>query len=274
MVIHDLVRECEKNLSDNARFEAEQIVMSALGLTRTDLITRGREEADNDAVNAAREMVSRRVSGEPLQYILGECEFMSLPFYTERNVLIPRSDTETLVEQIIKSAEPDAEILDICCGTGCIGISLAHFLNGARVTLLDISEKAVALAQRNIALNGVKNVTVKRFDILTEIPCGRYDIIVSNPPYIETAVIGTLQREVKDFEPHLALDGGSDGLVFYRRITEIAPQMLNENGILAFEIGFNQGDSVKELMEKNFTEVKIIKDLTGNDRVVTGRKRK
>ena len=274
MVIDELVRNAAAQLTDNARFEAEQIVMKALDIDRTQLLINGKKTAGKNDIKAVNEMLSRRKNGEPLQYILGECEFMSLPFYVESGVLIPRADTETLVEEIIKAAKPQMKILDICSGSGCIGISLAHYIKDATVTMLDISDKAMNVSEKNIALNGVQDrVTVKKCDILNEIPQGEYDVIVSNPPYIETAVIDKLQTEVKDYEPRLALDGGGDGLVFYRRITDTAPQMLSENGILAFEIGFDQGKSVSELMKKNFEDIKVTKDLAGNDRVVIGRKR-
>ena len=274
MVIDELVRNAAAQLTDNARFEAEQIVMKALDIDRTQLLINGKKTTGKNDIKAVNEMLSRRKNGEPLQYILGECEFMSLPFYVESGVLIPRADTETLVEEIIKAAKPQMKILDICSGSGCIGISLAHYIKDATVTMLDISDKAMNVSEKNIALNGVQDrVTVKKCDILNEIPQGKYDVIVSNPPYIETAVIDKLQTEVKDYEPRLALDGGGDGLVFYRRITDTAAQMLSENGILAFEIGFDQGKSVSELMEKNFEYIKVTKDLAGNDRVVIGRKR-
>lgn len=273
MVINELVRHTASRLSDNARFEAEQLVMHALKITPTQLITDGKRTVTEAEIDAVNTMVRRRINGEPLQYILGECEFMSLPFYVENGVLIPRADTETLVEEIIKTAKPKAKILDICSGSGCIGISLAHFIDGASVTMLDISDKAIEVAKKNIERNNLSDrVTVKKCDILSDAPDEKYDIIVSNPPYIETAVINNLQTEVKDHEPLLALDGGEDGLAFYKRITDIAPQMLNENGILAFEIGFDQGAAVKTLMKKNFKNIKVIKDLAGNDRVVRGEK--
>ena len=272
MVIDSLVRFAADQLTENARFEAEQIVMSVLKISRTELILNGRSRETTDAeFQAVSEMVERRKNGEPLQYILGECEFMSLMFYTQNGVLIPRPDTETLVETVINSAPNGAEILDLCCGSGCIGISLAHYIPSARVTMTDISDKAIELSNRNIERNGLSDrVNVKKSDILSERIDGKYDVIVSNPPYIETDVIDTLEHTVKDYEPHLALDGGTDGLVFYRRITSLAPEMLRDNGILAFEIGFGQGESVSKLMEKDFTDVRIIKDLGGNDRVVIG----
>lgn len=272
MVISELVRETADFLSSsNARFEAEQLVMTVLDINRTRLITDGAKEVPEQDTNAVREMALRRKNGEPLQYILGSCEFMSLEFHVGKGVLIPRPDTETLVEEVIKNAPQSPEILDICCGSGCIGISLAHFIADARVDMLDISEKAVAASEINIRKNSVTDrVTVKKTDIFTARPKKKYDIIVSNPPYIETAMIDTLQTEVKDYEPREALDGGADGLMFYRRITDIAPHMLNENGLLAFEIGYNQGEAVKEIMKNKFADIRVVKDLAGNDRVVTG----
>ena len=210
---------------------------------------------------------------EPLQYILGECEFMSLDFYVESGVLIPRSDTETLVEAVIEKTDENKnmKILDICTGSGCIGISTAHFRSSAYVDLIDISDKAIEIAKKNIVRNNVQSrVKVQKMDILNEYPSEKYDIVVSNPPYIETEVVDTLQTEVKNHEPRLALDGGKDGLIFYRRITEIAPEILKKGGMLAFEIGYNQGKAVSALMGKNFCDVRIIQDFSKNDRVVTG----
>ncbi len=273
MVIDALVRHAASMLTDNARFEAEQIVTHILGISRTELITNPRRTVTDDEVKRVDETAARRAGGEPLQYILGETEFMSLPFKVNRSTLIPRSDTETLVEHVLEHMNGKAcEILDVGAGTGCIGISLTHYNQNARVTELDISFDALNTARENAEINGVSDRTeFIKADILNEIPDGAYDIIVSNPPYIETAVIGTLQTEVKDYEPISALDGGEDGLTFYRRISEIAPKMLKKGGLLAFEIGFDQGESVKKLMEKNFKDVRIIKDLCGNDRVVSGR---
>ena len=273
MVIDVLVRYVASKLKDNARFEAEQIVTHVLGIGRTELITNPRRAVTDDEVKRVNETAARRAGGEPLQYILGETEFMSLPFKVNRSTLIPRSDTETLVEHVLEHMNGKAcEILDVGAGTGCIGISLAYYNKNARVTELDINADALNTAKENAEINGVLGRTeFIKADILNEIPVGEYDIIVSNPPYIETAVIGTLQTEVKDYEPISALDGGEDGLTFYRRITEIALKMLNKGGLLAFEIGFDQGESVKKLIEKKFKDIRIIKDLCGNDRVVSGR---
>ncbi len=271
MVISELVRECAGKLSENPRFEAELIVMNALGIDRTRLITDGRRSVTEDRLKSVREMLERRINGEPLQYILGETEFMSLPFKTGRGALIPRSDTETLVETVIGRIEWKKKILDICCGSGCIGISAAHYRPEIFADMLDISGEALRLSAQNALLNGVdKRVNIFEMDILKEYPKEKYDAVVSNPPYIETDVVDTLDSVVKDYEPRIALDGGEDGLKFYRRLADILPHILKPGGFAAFEIGFNQGKSVSELMEKYLNNVKIIKDLCGNDRVAAG----
>ena len=274
MVINSLVRFAQDRLTENARYEAEQMVMSALKISRTELVLNGRNTETTDAdFLAVSRMIERRQKGEPLQYILGECGFMSLDFYVEHGVLIPRSDTETLVETVINAADKDKKIkiLDICTGSGCIGISLARFLPCSEVDLVDISDKAIAVAAKNIIRNDVSDrVKIKKLDILNEYPDKQYDIVVSNPPYIETDVIDTLEVKVKDFEPRLALDGGADGLVFYRRIISIADKILNKNGFFAFETGYEQGGAVSALMNEKFTDIRVIQDLNKNDRVVIG----
>lgn len=271
MVISELVRETASRLKDNALFEAELMVMSALKINRTQLVLRGNTGVESGQISAVSDMVKRRLGGEPLQYILGETEFMSLDFYVESGVLIPRSDTETLVEEVLDKISGGAKVLDICAGSGCIGISIAHYKPDVTVDLLDISEKALNVARKNIICNNVGDrVKVIKTDILKEYPNKKYDAAVSNPPYIETEVIETLQTEVKNHEPRLALDGGADGLEFYRRITEIAPEFLDKGGILAFEIGYNQSERVFSLMERSFENIKVIRDLNNNDRVVTG----
>ncbi len=274
MVISEAVRKTASFLKDNARFEAELIVMHVLGISRTELVLGYRKEITETQYGEMIAIAERRADGEPLQYLLGECEFMSLDFYVESGVLIPRSDTEILVETVIAAAKDNAEILDICTGSGCIGISAAHYKENIRADLLDISDTAIAVARKNIERNNVSDrVNIYKTDILNEYPPKKgkkYDIVVSNPPYIETDVIETLQTEVKDHEPRLALDGGHDGLIFYRRIIDISHDFLKKGGMIAFEIGYNQGDALRELMKDKFDEISVTKDLSGNDRVVTG----
>lgn len=274
MVIAELTRKIRAALHENAQHEAECIVCHALNISREQLIINSRRAVTPAECDKALALAARRINGEPLQYILGEAEFMSLGFFVREGVLIPRPDTETLVEYVLDETEDNTEykILDICTGSGCIGISLAHYRKGVIADLIDISADALEVAARNIRRHGAEErVRTHCMDILEEYPKTRYDIIVSNPPYIETEVIDTLQTEVKDYEPRLALDGGADGLMFYRRIIEIAPKLLSKNGLLAFEIGYNQGEAVRSLM-KGFYGVRVIKDLAGNDRVAAGRK--
>ena len=207
------------------------------------------------------ELVSRRKSGEPLQYILGKWEFMGLPFYTRHCALIPRQDTETLCEEALSIG--GKTLLDLCCGTGCIGVSLAK-LGGFEVAFGDISPDCLALARENAALNGVAGSFVLT-DMFGNIS-GSYDMICVNPPYIPTSELASLQAEVKR-EPRLALDGGADGLDFYRRISRDYAAHLNPGGALLMEVGAGQAEDVAEM----FPKAEIIKDICGIKRVVAVR---
>ena len=207
------------------------------------------------------EMVSRRKSGEPLQYILGKWEFMGLPFYTRHCALIPRQDTETLCEEALSIG--GKTLLDLCCGTGCIGVSLAK-LGGFEVAFGDISPDCLALARENAALNGVAGSFVLT-DMFGNIS-GSYDMICVNPPYIPTSELASLQAEVKR-EPRLALDGGADGLDFYRRISRDYAAHLSPGGTLLMEVGAGQAEDVAEM----FPKAEIIKDICGIKRVVAVR---
>ena len=207
------------------------------------------------------ELVSRRKSGEPLQYILGKWEFMGLPFYTRHCALIPRQDTETLCEEALSIG--GKTLLDLCCGTGCIGVSLAK-LGGFEVAFGDISPDCLALARENAALNGVAGSFVLT-DMFGNIS-GSYDMICVNPPYITTSELASLQAEVKR-EPRLALDGGADGLDFYRRISRDYAAHLSPGGTLLMEVGAGQAEDVAEM----FPKAEIIKDICGIKRVVAVR---
>ena len=207
------------------------------------------------------ELVSRRKSGEPLQYILGKWEFMGLPFYTRPCALIPRQDTETLCEEALSIG--GKTLLDLCCGTGCIGVSLAK-LGGFEVAFGDISPDCLALARENAALNGVAGSFVLT-DMFGNIS-GSYDMICVNPPYIPTSELASLQAEVKR-EPRLALDGGADGLNFYRRISRDYAAHLSPGGTLLMEVGAGQAEDVAEM----FPKAEIIKDICGIKRVVAVR---
>lgn len=263
---------------NNPMLEAKLLLAYVLGKDKDKLFFCLNETVEEDKYKEYNRLLEKRKSGYPIQYIIGTQEFMCLEFKTDENVLIPRPDTETLVENVIKIAEEKyygktIRILDLCTGTGAIGISLATYLPLAMVDCVDISDIAVNLARENSVLNRVDDrVEVFKSDLFSEVK-REYDIIVSNPPYIETDVIQTLQTEVAVYEPKLALDGGEDGLDFYKQITKESVDYIKEDGILAFEIGYNQGAVVKALMEIDYYDVEIIKDLGENDRVVLGFKK-
>ena len=216
--------------------------------------------------------VKRLILGEPLQYITGRQEFMKLNFLVTKDVLIPRSDTEILVEKVIKIAEniSNPVILDLCTGSGAIAVSLAKYIKNVHIYAVDISSKAIQIAKKNAELNGVKNnIDFIESNLFDKLKDKKFDIIVSNPPYIETDTIKTLSKEVQK-EPKLALDGGKDGLDFYRKISENGYKFLNRQGYLCLEIGYNQKISVKQILEKKkrYVNIKCIKDLCENDRVI------
>ncbi len=216
--------------------------------------------------------IEKRKSGMPIAYITGEKEFMGLPFYVNEHTLIPRPDTETIVETLIEENPFTSPVItDLCCGSGCIGISLAHYIKNSTVTMWDISEGAVEITQKNIFRHNLTDrVCVQKGDVLKD-TYPKSDIIVSNPPYIADRVTDAL--EVSRFEPSLALKGGEDGLDFYRIMIPKAFDSLNSGGMLAFEIGYDQGDAVKMLMEEYFIDVKIKKDYADNNRMVYGYKK-
>ncbi len=276
MVIKEFLKITTENLrsggNDNPVFEAHLLVRHVMGFSATDLVLSHDKEVDEKYIALLESLIKRRLEGEPLQYILGTQEFMSLEFKVTPDVLIPRADTETLVEYVIdKTKNKGISLLDIGTGTGCIPLSIAFYNKRAFVRGLDISKKATKIAKENAEkLNLLERADFVLCDILSECPKGKYDIITSNPPYIESHIIDGLQTEVRDFEPRLALDGGADGLDFYKRICSIAPKLLEKGGLLAFEIGYNQGKQVSDLMRDDFENVEIIKDLCGNNRVVAG----
>ena len=214
-------------------------------------------------------VLAKRAEHIPLQYITGEQDFMGLPFHVNEAVLIPRQDTETLVEEALKRIRPGMKVLDMCTGSGCILISILKNIVDVEGFGYDISKQAINVAKENAKLNGVIATFEKSdlFDNVTDI----FDVIVSNPPYIETAVIETLMPEVREYEPMQALDGMEDGLFFYQKIVEKAGEFLVDGGWLLFEIGYNQGEAVKAIMlERGFSQVEVKKDYAGLDRVVLG----
>ncbi len=218
-----------------------------------------------------RTFIEQRAARIPLQYLTKTQGFMGLEFSVTPAVLIPRQDTETLVETVLSCTKdkPGAALIDVCTGSGCIAVSLSHYGNFTQVAASDISSDALAVAKKNAADNHAP-VQFFESDLLEQVP-GSFDIIVSNPPYIEDEVIAGLEPEVKDHEPMLALSGGSDGLIFYRRLTETAKDHLNPGGALFVEIGYNQWETVAALFrEHGFSNPTLVHDLVGLDRVVWG----
>ena len=224
------------------RLDAEILLAHVLGIPREKLLFMYNSTVAPSCAAAFSVLSEKRLAGCPVAYLTGEKEFYSLPFSVNEHTLIPRPDTETLVEWAIQHAE-GARVLDICTGSGCIGITVAKCGGAKEVTLLDISEEALAVARRNAARHAV-SATVLQCDILKETPEGTFDLILSNPPYIETDVIPTLSKDVCAFEPHLALDGGEDGLRYYRIVTSLVPHILKKDGILIFE-----NKELRELMD-------------------------
>lgn len=262
----------KNNNIDNYIFEAHLIFRHFLKMSPMDLVLEGNSELEKKHYDEISEAVKRRCENEPLQYILNSQEFMGLDFYVDKNVLVPRADTETLVEHILEHFTGKAFTgFNVGCGSGCIEISLAYFNHGAHMRGIDISPKAVEIATKNAEKNGVlQRCCFENYDIFSYEAFGKYDLIVSNPPYIETDEINKLEDNVRLYEPHLALDGGADGMKFYRKICDIAPKLLKKSGMLAFEVGHTQARAVGKMMEKNFENIEFVTDLCGVERVVSG----
>lgn len=243
------------------------------------LMDRLRPLSESDAetqekMQTYRGMIAKRASRIPLQQILGSQEFMGLEFYVNEHVLIPRQDTETLVELVLQEQQGrEKKLLDLCTGSGCIAISLAVKGGYESVTATDLSEEALKVAERNAKTHQKKNI-FRQGDLFSALPrteAGTFDIITSNPPYIPTAVIATLEPEVREHEPMMALDGTEDGLRFYRQIAQEAGTWLKPGGAIYLEIGYDQGEAVSGLLrEAGFDKVRVVKDLPGKDRVVCG----
>ena len=270
MVVGSLRAKLREELGDNEH-EADWIIAHVTKMSQEEFIKNPRDITEEE-YNEIMEITARRSMGEPLQYILGETEFMGLTFKVNDNVLIPRQDTETLVETVIKKIkDKNVRVLDIGTGSGCVGISIAKLCPNAEVTMLDYSEAVLDVAEENAKLNDV-NVNLIKCDILEEIPEGKFDVIVSNPPYIETDTIFSLDNIVARYEPPEALDGGFDGLMFYQRIAELAPEIMDDNSFLAVEIGYNQAEAVTEILdEAEFSAIKVIEDPCENERVITAK---
>lgn len=256
--------------------EAAFLFRKVFGLDRGALAVHGTERPDLAKAEKFLSLLDRRLKGEPLQYLLGEWEFLGLPFFVGPGVLIPRPETELLAEAALSAAEglPSPAFLDLCSGSGCLPIALGHHRPDDKVWGVELSRDAMDYFQRNLERNHSGNVTAVLGDIFAlpeEITGRRYQVITANPPYIRRDVLPTLQREVRQ-EPVMALDGGEDGLDFYRRLPEICRPLLAPGGVLLLEIGEDQGEAVSALMRSaGYREVTVEKDLSGLDRVVMGK---
>ena len=301
MTLYDLLNEGNAALQQagdtDGENDAKLLLFEALHLDLVHfLMDRLRPLSEQDAkvqeqIRTYRGMIAKRASRIPLQQILGSQEFMGLDFFVNEHVLIPRQDTETLVELVLQEQQgPEKKLLDLCTGSGCIAISLAVKGGYRSVTATDLSEEALKVAERNAKMHGFAVVSHTETqaapeqaghpfifcqgDLFTAMPqseAGTFDIITSNPPYIPTAVIATLEPEVREHEPMMALDGTGDGLKFYRRIAKEAGAWLKPGGAVYLEIGYDQGKTVSELLsEAGFDKVRVVKDLPGKDRVVCG----
>ena len=254
---------------EEAENDAWLLLSKECKMDRTAYYMHMKDEILPEQLNEYKGLIKKRAERVPLQYITGEQEFMGLTFHVNSNVLIPRQDTETLVEEAIKLVEPGMSILDMCTGSGCIIISILKKCSGIQGTGSDISKQALNVAKENAKLNNVA-VDFERSDMFENLS-DKYDMIVSNPPYIRSDVVPTLMPEVCEFEPLDALDGHEDGLYFYRKIIKECKSFLKEDGKILFEIGNDQGQAVSDMLTyAGFRNVRVIKDLAHNDRVVVG----
>lgn len=273
MTYRELYEYGKKQLEDagieEAALDARLLLEYICHTDRNALLAHGDSVRNDLEEQFYRTVIERRVQRIPLQHITGEQEFMGLTFKVNEHVLIPRQDTEILVEEAMRYLSDGMRILDICTGSGCILLSLLKYSNECEGMGVDISEDALAVAGENAGRLGIQ-ADFRQSDLLEKVE-GRFDMIVSNPPYIETAVIETLMPEVREHEPMIALDGKADGLYFYRKIIEQCPAYMTRGARLFFEIGYDQGEAVKELMiQRGFTEVEVIQDYAKLNRVVTG----
>jgi release factor glutamine methyltransferase len=266
---------------DPARLSAEQLLAHVLNVPRIKLYTDFERPLNESELSAYRELVRRASEQEPIAYLTGKAHFFNLEFEVTRDVLIPRPDTETLVENVLQLARRTSgfetpRVLDVCTGSGCIAAAIAHHHKHATIVATDVSPPALEVARRNLERLGLNDrVTLlegNMFEPLSQqVDQHPFDLIVSNPPYIATDKVETLDRSVRDYEPRIALDGGPDGLTFHRQLFTGAPARLRSGGRIYFEIAFDQAEQVLALASEHadFEQVQILKDAGGNNRVVT-----
>lgn len=268
----------QENIQD-AGIKARMLLQYILNQTRQEIIINSEKIVNQNQIDEYEKSINKIIDGLPIQYITHNQQFMGLEFYVDENVLIPQPDTEVLVEQTIKIINQlskngkKVEVLDLCTGSGAIAISIGHYCNDLEITATDISLKALEITKKNAKTNEVINLEILKSDLFNELSEKKFDVIVSNPPYIETETIKKLSKDVQA-EPHIALDGGKDGLEFYRKILNESYKYLRPNGYLLLEIGYNQGKTVTKLECNNLKLItnEPIKDFEGNNRVVVFQK--
>lgn len=270
-LLENAVKKMERYQIEDAYRKARILLMNRLKIQKEQLFSYLDKEATSDQIQWYENAVDMLCFGKPIQYMINEQEFMKMKFYVDESVLIPQPDTETLVEEAILCLQGKQKVLDLCTGSGAIAVSIAKYTK-AQVTASDISRNALEIAKKN-AKNNEVDVCYVLSDLFENIQ-GKFDMIISNPPYIKTNVIPTLSKEVQK-EPHLALDGGTDGLVFYKKIAKEADLYLVSNGYLLLEIGYDQKDRVIELFQQTnkYDKIECIQDLEGNDRVIKMKKK-
>lgn len=274
MTIHDVLKlnitKLKEHNIEEPILKAKILLAFVLCKTKEYLLINQNEEINKDIIKIYETNIEKIINGFPIQYITNKKEFMGLDFFVNESVLIPRFDTEILVEEVIKITDnyEYCKILDLCTGSGAIGISIAKYVQNTEIMATDISEEALKIAKKNAIQNNVfEKVKFQKSNMFEKIN-SKFDIIVSNPPYIETKTIKELSEEVQK-EPYIALNGGQDGLNFYKIIAENAKMFLNKNGYLALEIGYNQKESVIEILKNyEYKNIYTKKDLGGNDRVI------
>ena len=259
---------------EESTLDARLLLEAVCGTNRNDLLVHGEQPVEPEAEEKYFGWIGKRAGRMPLQQLTGEQDFMGLTFTVNENVLIPRQDTEILVEEVLKELHDGMRILDMCTGSGCILLSLLHYSNDCEGLGVDLSAEALEVAGRNVLKvltpEKAEHAHFLQSDLFEKVE-GKFEIIVSNPPYIASAEVEKLMPEVRDHEPRMALDGTEDGLHFYRRIIEEAGKHLVSSGMLFFEIGYDQGQAVSELMRtEGYCEVQVVQDYAGLDRVVLG----
>jgi release factor glutamine methyltransferase len=276
MIYSDIYKNASIRLKEAGvpeyQLDARLLLEYVCGTDYNTLLVHGDRDVSPEEEKKYNELIEKRASRIPLAYIVGYQEFMGLTFDVNENVLVPNQDTETLAEEALRELSDGMRFMDLCTGSGCVALSILNYTNDTSCVMTDISDKAIEVATGNRDRLGFSDrAEIVKTDLFPQDDDKKFDMIVSNPPYIRTDVIATLPPEVGKGEPYIALDGGQDGLIFYRRIIENAPKWLYTSGWLMMEIGYDQGDAVAGLMKDGgFHEVEVIKDLGGNDRVVRG----